>query len=525
MKEKVFLAGTDDVKWVLEKLYDALKDLDYEPLWFHKKFQVNTEDTMKECLNNVENSNKFILVLNKRYGLPYRKFPHSITEEEFLTAFRKNIPILIFITAQTFEHSKIYQKRKKKKKKVTNKHLKEWGLKADKHLFEFIDRIQHMEENGKKKVIWIEPFNFVDDIIEQIKFKWERDSKISFEQFIAPWVLPNEEIPMHIKWNQDFEFDFIEIDYPKDVDFVEVINVNNFKEEESKIIILKEYVRYIMYNNSFSSYFGIIFLYEDINFKELKLFKDILIVFKKDEKIIKQFNMTAKIFRPMLINISNLNPITIDNNSINHSVHLSLESKGFGYVSTFIEVKINKLKISFDESILERIEKKLKKKYGEILEEFNEEEFKEKLKLEKDSVKNFIKVLDNYISKKEELDEKITDYLSEENVELSLIFDFLIELVKEVKIQNKYENLLLKSPSLELPKESFNEIINQIIIYINYKDLVKNEYPPVEIPLNIIDRRDKPQNTVINFQIKINNIIDNSFYDIEKIGRNENGEN
>ena len=524
MKEKVFLAGTDDVKYVLEKLNDALIELDYEPIWFHKKFQVNTEDTMKECLRNVENSDRCILVLDKRYGLPYRDLPHSITEEEFLTAYKKNLPILIFITIQTFEQSKIYHKCKKKKRKVTNKHLKELGLKADKFLFEFIDRIQHMEKNGKKKVTWIESFNYVDDIIEQIKFKWEKDSKIYFEQFIAPWVLPNEEIPMHIKWNQDFEFEFIEIEYPKDVEFTEVINVNSFKEEKSKIIIQKEDIRYIIYNYSFLSYFGIIFLYKDINFKELKLFKDIIVSFKKNDNIIKQFNMTAKIFRPMLINISNLNPITINDNNINHSVHLSLESKGFGYVSTYIEVKINRLKISFNESILERIEKKLKKKFGKILKEFNEEEFKDKLKLNKDSIENFMKVLENYVAKKEEFGEKITDYFSEENIELSLIFDFLIELVKEVKIQNKYENLLLKSPSLELPKESFNELINQIIIYVNYKDLQKNEYPPVEIPLDIIDMRDKPQNTVINFQIKINNIVDNSFYDIEKIGRNKNGE-
>lgn len=519
MKEKIFIAGTDDVKWVIEKLYDALEDLDYEPYWFHKRFQVNTEDTMKECLINVENSDRFILVLDKRYGLPYRNFPHSITEEEFLTAFRKNIPILIFITTQTFAHSKIYHNKKKIKKRVTNKHIKELGLKADKHLFEFIDRIQHMEENGEDKIIWIEVFNFVDDIIEQIKYKWERESKISFEQFIAPWVLPNEEIPLHIKWTRDFEYDYIEINYPKELDCIEVINVNNFKTEDSKLIIPKDDVRYLQYNNSYLSYFGIIFLYKDINFKELKLFKDILIVFKRNEKIIRQFNMTAKIFRPILINISNLHPITIDNNHKNHNIHLNLESKGFGYVSTFIEVQINKIKISFDDSILERIEKKLKKKYGDVLRDFNDDEFKEKLKLKKDSVQNFIKALDNYISKKEELEEKITDYFTEENVELSLIFDFLIELVKEVKIQNKYENLLLKSPSLELPKERFNELINRIIIYINYKDLAKNEYPPVQIPLNIIDKRDKPQNSVINFQIKINNIVDNSFYDIESVGR------
>ena len=525
MKEKVFLAGTDDVKLVLENLNDVLIELGYESIWFHKKFQINTDDTMKECLNNVENSDRFILVLDKRYGLPYRDFAHSITEEEFLTAYRKNLPILIFITIPTFEQSKIYHKLKRKKTKVTNKHLKELGLKADKKLFEFIDRIQHMEKNGKKKVTWIEPFNYIDEIIEQIKFKWGQDSKLDFEQFIAPWVLPNEEIPIHIKWNQDFEFDIIEIEFPKDIEFIEAINLNNFKEEKLKIIIQKEDIRFIIYNHSFVSYFGIIFLYKEINFKELKLFKDIIVSFKKNDNNIKQFNMTAKIFRPLLINISKLDPIRIDNNNTNHSIHLNLESKGFGYVSTYIEVKVNKLKLSFNESIMERIEKKLKKKFGKFLEEFNEEEFKNKLKLNKESIKNFMNVLEDYVSKKGELDAKITDYLSEENIELSLIFDFLIELVKEVKIQNKYENILLKSPSLELPKESFNELINQIIIYINYEDLQKNKYPPVEIPLNIIDMRDKPQNTVINFQIKINNIIDNSFYDIEKIGRDKNGEN
>ena len=519
MREKVYLAGTDDVKWVFEKLYDILIGFSFDPLWFHKKFPISTSDTMEECIKNVKKSDRLILVLNKKYGLPSRNQKISITEEEFLTAYKKSCPILVFILSETFTQAKTYHSLIKQKKKVTSKTLKEIGLKADKKLYEFIERIQHLKKNNKTKICWIEPFNFISEIINQIKFKWDLSEFIQFNKFIAPWVLPNEEIPLHITWDQDFEYDYIKIEFQRDLKFSEIINVRKYNIKNSTITIQKSQIRHLSGEDKFPNYIGIVLIYENLEFKQLKLFKDILFTFNKNSKVKQVFTLTAKIFRPELRNITENKRITINDEKLNYSVPINLECTGFGFISIYIKVKINKITLSFKESIFERIEKKIKKKYGDIFEKFDKDEIEEKLKTSKDSVEHFLNALSNYTLNQSNEKPSVGDYLSEENVELSFIFDFFMELIKEIKIQNKFENIELTSPNLELPKDRFNEFIKSLIVFIHYEDLKGNKYTPLEIPLEINDIRNKPQNSIISFNIRVNDIIDNSYHNIENIKR------
>ena len=523
MKEKVFLAGTDDVKYIMESLYNALTEMGLEPIWFHKKFPIGSADTMEECLTNVKLSDRLILVLDSRYGLPARSLNHSITEEEFLSAYRQKKPVLIFVTRKTWEHSKIYHKLKKENiEEISKKKLNDMGINADKEIFEFIERIQHLKNGNENRIAWIEPFDLIFDIINQINSKWDIKFDVEFDTFIAPWVLPNEEIPMHITWNRNFDFTQIVIDFPDDLNLVEVLNVNKFEIKTSKIILEKKNIRFIEDEEGYTSYFGIVFVYKDINFDTLKLFRDIKVTFKNSKEIIEEFFFVAKIFRPKLINITELESIIITDKSSDYKVNLNLETQGFGYVSTFLEVKINKDVVTFNETVVERIIKKLKKKYSKLIEEKKEDTVIGNINVNIEMLKKFLNVLEKYSSEEEEY---ITDYFTEENVDIALWVDFIIELIKEVKIQNRYENILLKSPSLVLPEENFNEIIKSIVVCINYEDLNNNKYSPVEIPLEINDTRIRPQKTIIDFKIKIDDVIDNSFYDIENVERNKNGEN
>ncbi len=50
--------------------------------------------------------------------------------------------------------------------------------------------------------------------------------KIKFKTYIAPWVLPNEDIPAHLIWDKDFEFNHIEIYLPEDIKLKEILNVD-----------------------------------------------------------------------------------------------------------------------------------------------------------------------------------------------------------------------------------------------------------------------------------------------------------
>ncbi len=186
MREKVFLAGTDDVKYIMESLEKELKEMSYDPIWFHRKFNVDSKDTMKTCLDNVKTSDRLILVLDKKCGLPYRDAPRSITEEEFLTAYKDNKPILIFLNQETYAHSKIYRKRIKLGDIITEDNKNEYGFKADIELFDFIDGIQHLERDGKLDIRWRELYDSIKDIVDQIKLKWVVPTKnmdIDFQEY------------------------------------------------------------------------------------------------------------------------------------------------------------------------------------------------------------------------------------------------------------------------------------------------------------------------------------------------------
>jgi len=193
-KERVFLAGTDDVKDVLEHLESHLSELEYEPIWFHKRFDVKSEGTFDTCLENVKKCDRFILVLKERYGIffntsetyPDGSYKYSITEEEFMTAHRENIPILIFIYRNTFTQAGMYHKHRKHDARYLEENFSNLGYKAQMGLYEFIERLQHLEKEGKRKIRWIENYSYAEEILNQVKFKWKEDtSSSSFKDSIS----------------------------------------------------------------------------------------------------------------------------------------------------------------------------------------------------------------------------------------------------------------------------------------------------------------------------------------------------
>jgi len=128
-------------------------------------------------------------------------------------------------------------------------------------------------------------------------------SNINFETFIGPWVLPNEEIPVHITWDKDFDFDFIITKVPRDLDFVEAINILDYEIQETNIKILKDNIKKLGSDHIFPNFIGLIFVFRDNNFNGLKIFKDIEIIYYKNQDMLKNISLIAKIFRPRLKDI------------------------------------------------------------------------------------------------------------------------------------------------------------------------------------------------------------------------------
>jgi len=205
MVEKVFLCGTDDNKWIMERLDENLPEFGFKPIWFHKTFKVEDKDTMETCIENVRDSDRLILVVNKKYGLPFRYTRDngkiSISEEEFLTAVEEEKKILIFIENSVLEQSKIYRKLiKNSDLEITEKNKESYGFEAQLETYEFIDRILHMKKDGILDIRWIEPFKDIGEILEQIKLKWIYDQKeiiITFIDDSIEFYIPQQQIKLY----------------------------------------------------------------------------------------------------------------------------------------------------------------------------------------------------------------------------------------------------------------------------------------------------------------------------------------
>lgn len=349
--------------------------------------------------------------------------------------------------------------------------------------------------------------------------------KIKFKKYIAPWVLPNEEIPAHLIWDTDFDFNYIKIHLPDGILLKEILNVNRFKLKKNTAIFFKEEIKKV----NFPNYFGFITIFTSAQSEELKIFRDIKVSIFKDEIPKFETILTAKIFRPKLIDRSQIEPITLNNETDKIYVPLNLQCIGFGYVDLTLKATINKIKFSMKKNLIERVRENLDKKY-KIIDDLKETEIGEDKRdfVKKESINRFFTTLDEYIrllrkskdlESKEKFEKKITDFLSENDVESRYISDLFFELFTQIKIRNKFENVLMRDPYLEIPNEYFNEIVDNIIIYIAYKDLQDNEYNDLEIPISISDLRTEPQKTTIFFKVNIENIKNDTFQYIEKIKR------
>jgi len=138
-----------------------------------------------------------------------------------------------------------------------------------------------------------------------------------------------------------------------------------------------------------------------------------------------------------------------------------------------------------------------------------------------EKVNIFIYLLKKYNEDKFTRKKDIGNLMKEKNIEGVFISDFYNELIKELRLRYKYENVVLNNPNVSIPQEIFQDIIHSSKIRLYYKDLNENLYDPVEIDLNLKDHRSNLKKPLINFRVQIKKITDHAFKDIEKVRRNK----
>ncbi len=164
---KIFVSSTvKDLGDLRDELYRRLKELGHTPLFSEKDdFPANRHpDAMTNCLKVAEECDLFVVLLDKRAGLPYKKrdgspypelFGLTISEAEYKCARKKGKPICIFIRKRADHESAIYRKITDAKQRE----LVDWY--SEPAIYEFYDRLMHEKPN----VPWRYTFDSINEII------------------------------------------------------------------------------------------------------------------------------------------------------------------------------------------------------------------------------------------------------------------------------------------------------------------------------------------------------------------------
>jgi tetratricopeptide (TPR) repeat protein len=163
---KIFVGSTvKDLGDLRDELYRSLKELGHTP-WFSEKddFPTNRhQDSMTNCIRVAEECDLFVVLLDKRAGLPYTRregspypelFDSTISEAEYRCARKKGKPVCIFIRKRAENESAVYRQIKNKKQRESMKWYSEPAV------YEFYDRLMH----EKPHIPWRRTFDSIREI-------------------------------------------------------------------------------------------------------------------------------------------------------------------------------------------------------------------------------------------------------------------------------------------------------------------------------------------------------------------------
>ncbi|HWZ03098.1 MAG TPA: DUF4062 domain-containing protein [Mucilaginibacter sp.] len=155
---KVFVSSTCyDLSQIRADLFEFLSNFGYQPILSeYSTFPINpNNDTLDNCIQNVNTADIFILIIGNRYGYTAES-GKSITNTEYLYAKQKGIPIYIFVLKSIITLLPVWKKNKDADFSDTVESNK---------VFEFVEELRSSNKN------WCFEFEKAQEIISTIKIQ------------------------------------------------------------------------------------------------------------------------------------------------------------------------------------------------------------------------------------------------------------------------------------------------------------------------------------------------------------------
>lgn len=339
----------------------------------------------------------------------------------------------------------------------------------------------------------------------------EGENKIE-DKFIAPWALPKEEIPFHIKWKSGIEVNRIAIHLKEGLEISRIYNVESEFEKVNDIVYanLRETQRcclsgVILYNKQYDT--------------ELTT-EPFTVDFLFNSNIQFTAELSARITRPILkfkednIQILLLNDDVKDDDRV---IPLELNHTGLGMTKIAIKTYSHGKILSSHKDILGDIVKGICGSKKAIFFEGNgiQDEKKVEVNLSETFADDMITELFRIIDAEEwqiyDIDETTAQALKEllEKTDVLQLKNTIIKYVQTYFMEYIIA-MMLRHPTYHteiIGGQTYTEInmsVEEIKIEINYKDTMDNLYGPIFKIITVQDKRKKPKIIQLPFDLKIN---------------------
>lgn len=356
------------------------------------------------------------------------------------------------------------------------------------------------------------------------------------EAYIVPWALPNEDVPLRVSWPQTEKIDEIRMVLPDHIKLVDVLNVDEVKTENGLVLIKPRFSV-----NDFSNYFGAIVSSSKIS-NELKVSDQIRIEMLHENRLIESHELDVRIFRPCLEVVGSPETIELLDGQRTKTLPLHLKYEGFGDIQLKIEVTIEGRIVSHGESIIYELLRRLwvsgTLENDNDKQKMNEKETKKEIWIAPEYIKQMSEEIQRRLETgtipTEEIDaeaiEEMKHWLSDvknqeklNEILYSRVEDILLSLLIDLFEKYPSDNVKLSDAQTTI-RTKIQTPIQTMSLKIRYMDLIKNEYPPAEATIKIVDNRKDELGFFINIPIVIERLEDKPFLNVKDMKIDERRE-
>ncbi len=324
-----------------------------------------------------------------------------------------------------------------------------------------------------------------------------RDSLVDLH--IVPWALTNEDTPIHIQWRPEFDFDAATIAIPPGYVFVEFTNVSKVELKENKATIQRTDVE----QSNLSRYFGCVIRRVTLP-QEIRYEGNVEFSFTKGETVIRNEILKSRIFRPKLTFSETPAPVELTDREAGRSLPIHIGYRGFGDIQLRVEAIMGGQIVSEASTVALEILRRLWM-YDTLPQEEHRDAQKPKVGVTPDYVKAIAAEVERILDTGEipseffeeevlaDIKEWLTDIRNRDRF-MDLLYsnteDMLLNMLMELLDSHPASNVSLVTPKSKILTHIRAPLTN-IVLRLRYRDLLKNEYEPVEVTINLVDKRTK----------------------------------